>query len=162
MTGEEGTMNTMTNVPEVEGRLMSVEGALPLLGARLTAVAAGGLAEVVLEQRFRNPYPTPLTVVYRFPLPADAAVSGYGFLTGTRRIVGEIDRRSAARERFERALVEGKTAALVDEDRSSLFVQEIGNIPPGAEVVATLTIDQRLRWLEDGTGLWEWRFLVVL
>src|SRR3954449_4245252 len=101
-----GSMNT--NVPEVGGRLMAVEGAaLPLVGAKLTAVVAGGVAEVVLEQRFKNPHPTALTVSYRFPLPADAAVSGYSFTIGARRIVGEVDRRAAARERFERALLEG-------------------------------------------------------
>jgi len=137
--------------------LVSLEGAaLPLLSARLQASARGGLAEVVLEQRFRNPYPTPLTVQYRFPLPADAAVSAYAFTIGARRIDGEIDRHSLARERFERALAEGKSAGLVEQDRTSLFVQEIGNVPPGAEVVASLTLDQRLRWLAE--GVWEWRF----
>ena len=139
------------------GRLVSVEGqVLPLGGARLAVTAAGGVAEVVLEQRFKNHHPVPLTVVYDFALPAEAAVSGYAFTVGDRRIVGEIDRRTAARERFERALAEGKTAGLVEQDRSSLFRQELGNIPPGAEVVATLTLEQRLRWLEEGR--WEWRF----
>src|SRR3954452_8475739 len=135
MNGEEGHMSTTTNLPEVGGRPVGVEGALPLVGATITAVAAGGVAEVVLEQRFRNPHPTPLAVSYRFPLPADAAVSGYSFTIGARPIVGEVEGRAAARERFERALVEGKTAALLDQDRASLFEQEIGNIPPGAEVV---------------------------
>ena len=139
------------------GTLVSTDGrALPLTAATLTASARGGLAEVVLEQRFRNAADVPLTVTYSFPLPADAAVGGYAFTVGDRRIVGEIDRRQAARERFERALIEGHTAGLVEQERSSLFSQEIGNIPPGAEVVAALTIDQPLRWLEEGA--WEWRF----
>jgi Ca-activated chloride channel homolog len=139
------------------GTLVSTDGrVLPLTGATLTATARNGLAEVLLEQRFRNSAAVPLTVTYSFPLPADAAVGGYVFTVGDRRIVGEIDRRGAARERFEQALVDGHTAALVDQERSSLFSQEIGNIPPGAEVVAALTIDQPLRWLDEGA--WEWRF----
>src|SRR5690348_12930568 len=143
--------------PSNGGRLVSAdERELPLLGVRLTARAGGGVAEVVLEQRFRNPHEAPLAVTYSFALPADAAVSGYSFTIGARRVVGEIDRREAARERFEQALLEGKTAGLVEQERSSLFTQEIGNIPPATEVVATLTIDQRLRWLDDGA--WEWRF----
>lgn len=59
------------------GRLVSVDGvALPLAGARLKVSAGGGVAEVVLEQRFRNPHQVPLAVTYDFGLPADAAVSG--------------------------------------------------------------------------------------
>jgi Ca-activated chloride channel family protein len=140
------------------GRLVAVDGrTLPLLGAQLHADARGGVATVVLEQRFRNPYPEPLRVTYLMPLPADGAVSGYAFRIGDKRITGEVDRRHAARERFEEALAEGRSAALVEQERSSLFTQEIGNIPPGVEVVAELTIDQRLSWM-DGEQQWEWRF----
>jgi Ca-activated chloride channel family protein len=115
---------------------------------------------VVLEQRFRNPHPEPLHVTYLLPLPVDGAVSGFAFRIGERRVVGEVDRRAVARERFEEAILEGKTAALLEQDRASLFTQELGNIPAGAEVVAELTIDQRLRWLD--AGAWEWRFPTVV
>ena len=139
------------------GALMGAEGrVLPLLGTSLRVQARNGVARVVLEQRFRNVYDVPLQVTYSFPLPADGAVSEFAFRLGERRIVGEIERREAARERFEEAILEGKSAALLEQDRSSLFTQELGNIPPGAEVVAELGIDQRLRWLPEGA--WEWRF----
>jgi Ca-activated chloride channel family protein len=143
------------------GRLVSVDGRLlPLQGIALRGEASGGLARIVLEQRFKNPYPDPLRVTYQLPLPHEAAVSGYAFQIGPRRIVGEVDRVSAARERFEQALIQGQTAGLLEQDRSSLFTQEIGNIPAGVEVVAELVIDQRLRWLEEGA--WEWRFPTVV
>jgi Ca-activated chloride channel homolog len=143
------------------GRLVATDGRpLPLQGAALRAEACGGLARVVLEQRFRNPHPDPLHVTYLLPLPVDGAVSGFAFRIGERQVVGEVDRRVAARERFEEAVVEGRTAALLEQDRASLFTQELGNIPPGAEVVAELTIDQRLRWSD--AGAWEWRFPTVV
>jgi Ca-activated chloride channel family protein len=118
--------------------------------------AQGGIARVVLEQRFANHHPEPLAITYVLPLPADAAVSGYSFCVGDRRIEGEIDRRAAARERYEEAIVHGQTAALLEQERSSLFTQQIGNVPPGARVVCEIVLDQRLRWLEEGA--WEWRF----
>lgn len=149
---------TETQIDESSGgRLVSTDGrSLPLAGVRLAADARGGIARVVLEQRFRNPHPEPLQVTYAFPLPHDAAVSGFAFRLGERRVVGEVDRLAAARERFERALLEGRTAARVDEERGSLFTQELGNVPPGAEIVAELTLDQRLLWVPEGA--WEWRF----
>ncbi|MDB4966512.1 MAG: hypothetical protein JWN44_2201 [Myxococcales bacterium] len=143
------------------GRLVSVDGrTLPLRGVTLRADARAGLARVVLEQRFTNAHAEPLSVTYLLPLPADGAVSAFAFRIGERRIVGEVDRRAAARERFEEAVASGRTAALVEEERSSLFTQEIGNIPPGAEVVAEITIDQKLVWLAEGA--WEWRFPTVV
>jgi Ca-activated chloride channel family protein len=143
------------------GRLVSTTGrALPLLGSVLSADAAGGIARVTLEQRFKNPHAEPLAVTYSLPLPHDGAVSGFAFRVGERRVVGEIDRRRAARERYEQALVEGRSAALLEQDRASLFTQEIGNIPPGEEVTVEVSIDQRLRWLDEGA--WEWRFPTVV
>ncbi len=129
---------------------------LPLKGAALGVEARGGLARVVLEQRFANPNPVALHVVYTLPLPHDAAVSGFSFTVGERTIEGEIDVKRRARERFEEAVATGRTAALLEEERGSLFTQEIGNVPPGAEVIARITLDQRLVWLEEGQ--WEWRF----
>jgi Ca-activated chloride channel family protein len=143
------------------GRLVSTTGrALPLLGTSLTADASGGVARVVVEQRFHNPHAEPLAVTYSLPLPADGAVSGFAFRIGGRRVVGEVDRKKAARERYEQALIEGRSAAILEQDRSSLFTQEIGNIPPGEEIIAEIIIDQRLIWLDEGA--WEWRFPTVV
>ncbi len=151
------TSMTMRDDESTGGRLVTVDGqSLPLLGAIVTARARGGLARTVLEQRFRNASADPLRVTYLFALPHDGAVSGFAFRIGDRRIVGEIDRKQAARERFEEAIASGRSAAILDQERGSLFTQELGNVPPGAEVVAELTIDQKLAWLPVGS--WEWRF----
>lgn len=143
--------------PTAGGRLVAVDPrTLPLTHAALSVDAGGGLARVVLEQRFRNPHDEPLVVTYSLPLPHDAAVGGFAFRVGDRRIVGEVDRRQDARERFERALVEGHTAALLEQERTTVFTQHIGNVPPGAEVVAEITLEQKLAWTDEGA--WEWRF----
>ncbi|HEU4405074.1 MAG TPA: VIT domain-containing protein [Polyangiaceae bacterium] len=147
--------------PPSPSRLVAPDGrSLPLASTALRAAAGGGIARVVVEQRFRNVHAEALSVTYTLPLPADAAVSGFAFTLDGRRVVGQVDRREAARERFEQALVEGKTAALLDQERSSVFTQQVGNIPPGAEVVAEITLDQRLVWTDEGG--WEWRFPTVV
>lgn len=139
------------------GRLVDTNGRqIPLRSCTLDVDARGGIARVMLRQTFLNDSPDPLQATYQFPLPAEAAVGGYSFTMKGRRVVGEIDRLESARKRFEDAILEGRTAGLVEQDRSSVFTQEIGNIPPHSEVTCELEIDQKLRWLVDGQ--WEWRF----
>jgi Ca-activated chloride channel family protein len=152
---------TMTNHESTGGRLVTLDGrALPLRNTQLRADARGGLARARLIQTFHNPHAEPLAVEYQLPLPADGAVGGFAFELAGKRIVGEVDRKSAARERYEQALVEGRTAALLEQDRSSLFTQEIGNVPPGADVTCEIIVDQKLAWLAEGA--WEWRFPTVV
>ena len=142
------------------GRLATSDGReLPLRHSDLDVTAVGGVARAILTQRFENPYDEPLSVHYLLPMPADGAVSGFSFVIGERRIEGEVDRKARARERFEEAIVSGHTAALVEQQRSSLFTQELGNIPPRTEVIAEISVDQKLRWHDDG---WQWRFPTVV
>ncbi|MFT3694957.1 MAG: VIT domain-containing protein [Kofleriaceae bacterium] len=133
---------------------------LALIGTRLVGEATGGIARLVLEQKFANRFDEILNVVYRMPLPADGAVSGYEFVIGERTIKGEVDRKRRARERFEHAIVEGKTAALLEQERADIFTQQIGNIPPGETIVCRITVDQKLVWLPEGE--WELRFPTVI
>ena len=147
--------------PSTGARLVSLDGrALPLVAASLAVDARGGIARVVLTQTFRNPFDEPLTVHYSLPLPHEGAVSGFEFVLGQDRVVGEVDRRETARARFDEALAEGRSAALLEQDRGSLFTQEIGNVPPRTDLVACVTVDQRLRWRDEGA--WEWRFPTVV
>ncbi|MDP1915849.1 MAG: VIT domain-containing protein [Myxococcales bacterium] len=143
------------------GRLVAVDGrTLPLTGASLTADAKAGVVQVKLTQTFHNPHAEPLRVTYSLPLPADGAVSAFSFTIGDQRIVGEVDTKQQARRRFEDAVLEGRTAAILDQERTSLFTQEVGNVPPRLSVVCEVTIDQKLAWLAD--GYWEWRFPTVV
>jgi Ca-activated chloride channel family protein len=114
----------------------------------------------VLAQRFANPHDEPLEVVYSLPLPHDAAVSEYVIVIGERRIVGEVRRREDARAGYEEALLEGRSASLLEQERGSLFTQTVGNVPPGQEIVVEVSIDQPLAWLDQRA--WEWRFPTVV
>lgn len=153
------TPTTRSDAPG--GRLVAADGrVLPLQEVHLAAEAGGGIARVVLTQRFVNPYDQALEVRYLLPLPSDGAVSGFAFTLGDVRVVGEVTGRQAARERFEQALVQGRTAALLEQERTSLFTQRVGNVPPRAEITAEVTVDQPLRWLDEGA--WEWRFPTVV
>lgn len=146
-------LNTGAELVSVDGRT------LPLTGTHLTADASAGLCRVVLHQTFENVHAEPLEVHYQVPLPADGAVSGYAFVIGDARIEGRVAPKADAREAFERAVLEGRSAALLEQTRSSLFSQRVGNIPPGQQVRIEIVIDQPLIWQRGG---WEWRFPTVV
>src|SRR5690554_3730442 len=143
------TLDNAERNPSSSGaELVTVDGrSLPLVGARLTGEARGGIARCVLEQRFENRFEETLRVRYRMPLPADGAVSAYEFELAGRVIAGRVHRKAEARERFEQAVAAGQTAALLEQDRADIFTQEIGNLLPGEALIARITIDQRLVWL---------------
>jgi len=157
-----------TTAASTGGRLIATGGRpLPLVSVHLRAEAGGGIARAVLTQSFRNVHPEALQVTYLLPLPHAGAVSGFAFHLDGRRVVGEVDRLHRARERFEEAVLEGRTAALLEQERGSLFTQQLGNVPPGATVEAEVTIDQRLDWRPgdaraSDAGGWEWRFPTVV
>jgi Ca-activated chloride channel homolog len=138
------------------GRMVTPNATLPLVGSSLDVDACAGIAKVTLRQRFENPHAEILTVTYKLPLPESGAVMGFAFTMAGKRTVGIVEKKAVARERYEEALASGKSAALLEQERTSLFSQEIGNIPPLAQVEVEVVIDMPLAWLSD--GYWEFRF----
>ena len=146
--------------------LVTVDGrAYPLVSAAITARAEGGLARTALVQEFRNPCDQPLEVLYTLPLPADGAVIGCTFRIGERVFRGVIEKREQARETYERAILEGRTASLIEEDRADTFSQRLGAIPPGQSVTVEIDVLHRIDFAPAMGGeppRWEYRFPTVV
>jgi Ca-activated chloride channel family protein len=114
---------------------------VPLAGVAIAARLAGPSAEVVMRQRFVNAEARPIEAVYLFPLPTDAAVSGFGVEIDGRRIEGRVEEREKAFETYDDALADGHGAFLVDQERPNVFTVSVGNLPPGKDAVV------ELRWV---------------
>ncbi len=156
------SMTPASSTPASGARLFARDGAtLPLKASHLDVEAKAGLARTVLVQTFANPNDRPLEVTYLLPLPADGAVSGFAFTVAGKRTVGEVDRKKAARERYDRALAAGQSAALLEQERPNTFTQKVGNIPPHQEVRVEVVVDQKLVWIAE-EGQWSWRFPTVV
>ncbi|HKX83973.1 MAG TPA: VIT and VWA domain-containing protein, partial [Pyrinomonadaceae bacterium] len=69
---------------------------------------------------------------------------------GTRIIRGKIMKRDEAREVYEAAKSEGKTASLLDQERPNIFTQAVANIMPGEGVVIEISYVETLKY-EDGS-----------
>lgn len=134
-------------------RVVGADGKLgeacPLQGTRVSAKVEGFGARVIVVQTFTNPSKTPIEAVYTFPLPQDSAVDGMRMIIGDRIIDGIIKKKEEAKKVYEEAKQQGKSAALLDQERPNVFTQSVANIPPGAEIQVALTYVQILKFEKD-------------
>ncbi|WP_169944671.1 VIT domain-containing protein [Microbispora sp. H11081] len=141
------------------GALETEKGNLPLERVDVTAHVTGLVAGVEVVQTFRNPFDVSLEATYVFPLPPRAAVTAFRMEADDRVIDGVLKERGQARAVYDRALAEGRRAAIAEEDRPDVFTIRVGNIVPGERVVVRLTLSQPLPY-EDGAA--EFRFPLVV
>ena len=123
---------------------------LPLSEVRMTARVADLVAEVSVNQKFRNPFAEALEAVYIFPLGGGAAVSAFEMRVRDRVIRGVCKERGKAREEYTEAIREGKRASLLEQDRDDVFTVQVGNLPPGEEIVIDIRYSERLPWFDEG------------
>ena len=123
--------------------------ALPLENTRVDVLITGPYAELTVEQTFTNPNEDFIEAVYSFPLHQEAAVDEMWMRIGDRVIEGRIHEREEAKELYEAAKEEGRTAALTEQERPNLFTQSVANLAPGETITVTLHMIQPLSY-DDG------------
>lgn len=99
----------------------------------------GVISSVELRQRFSNPISTRVEAVYVFPMPDDAAVSGFVMTIGQRTIRAVIREREEAEKIYQEAKAKGHRASLLTQERSNIFTQKVANIEPGEAIDVSIT-----------------------
>lgn len=122
------------------GSLSTAAGHLPLQAMDVKGKIAGLFAHISLEQTFVNVYEQPMEATYIFPLPPDAAVTSFQMEVAGRLVRGVLQERGAARETYQRAISQGKRAAIAEEDRADVFSMQVGNILPSEQARVRLTL----------------------
>jgi Ca-activated chloride channel family protein len=117
---------------------------LPLKATEVDARIAGPIADVTVTQRYRNEGQRPIEARYVFPGSTQAAVHGMTVRIGQRVIVADIREKQRARIEFDAARREGKTAALLEQERPNVFSMNVANILPGDEVAVELRYTELL------------------
>lgn len=123
---------------------------LPLAGVKIAARVADRVAQVTMEQSFRNPFDEALEAVYIFPLAGGCAVGAFEMKVGDRVIKGVVKERGEARQAYQEAVKQGKRAALLEQDRDDVFTVQVGNLPPGETVAVKISYAERLPFFDDG------------
>jgi Ca-activated chloride channel homolog len=122
------------------GALRTERGHVPLESMDVLARIDGLLCRSNVRQVFVNAFDVPLEATYIFPLPDRAAVTGFRMEVAGRVIDGVLEERGKAREDYERAIAEGKRAAIAEEDRPGVFNLRVGNLMPGDRAAVELTL----------------------
>ncbi len=117
---------------------------LPLKATEVDARIAGPIADVTVTQRYRNEGQRAIEARYVFPGSTQAAVHAMTVRIGGRVIVADIREKQRARIEYEAAKKEGKTSALLEQERPNVFAMNVANILPGDEVAVELRYTELL------------------
>lgn len=141
--GEKGPDRTLSPYFFVKGDDPEVDR-LPLKKTSADVDISGVIAKVKVTQVYENEGERPIEAKYVFPASTRAAVHGLTMSIGERTIVARIDEREQAREDYEEAKQEGKTASLLEQQRPNVFQMNVANIMPGDVIEVELVYTEML------------------
>lgn len=133
--------------------------ALPLKGTQVSVRIAGVIAEVTVTQHYRNEGQRPIEARYVFPGSTRAAVHAMNVSLGQRLIVAQIREKQRARLEYDTAKREGKTTALLEQERPNVFSMNVANILPGDDVRVELRYTELIA---PNEGLYRFVFPTVV
>jgi Ca-activated chloride channel homolog len=117
---------------------------LPLKDTHVDISVSGVIADVKVRQIYRNEGSRPINASYVFPASTRAAVYAMRMQIGNEIIIAKIKEREQAKQDFEKAKEEGKSASLLEQERPNVFSMSLANIMPQEQVEITLNYTELL------------------
>jgi Ca-activated chloride channel family protein len=117
---------------------------LPLKDTRVQIDVSGVIADVQVMQTYRNEGSRPINARYIFPASTRAAVYAMRMRIGDQVIVAKIKEREQAKQEFDKAKQEGKSASLLEQHRPNVFSMSLANIMPGDQIEIELRYTELL------------------
>ena len=129
------------------GRAREDAGAHPasLVAMDVGITLTGGLAVVETKRFFRNDEAAAIEALLSLPVPVHAAFFGLTAKIDDRILKGIAQAREEARETYEEAVSEGKTAVLHEELLRGVHALSVGNLAPGKIIEVTTCWADTLR-----------------
>ena len=107
---------------------------LPLKDTRVEIAVSGVIADVKVVQTYANEGSRPINARYVFPASTRAAVYAMRMRIGDDLIVAKIKEREQAKQEFDTAQKEGKSASLLEQNRPNVFSMSLANLMPNEKV----------------------------
>jgi Ca-activated chloride channel homolog len=117
---------------------------LPLKDTHVDIAVSGVIADVKVVQTYSNEGSRPINATYVFPASTRAAVYGMRMRIGDNVIVAKIKEREKAKQEFETAKKEGKSASLLEQERPNVFTMSLANLMPHDQVEIELRYTELL------------------
>ncbi|MBR4422998.1 MAG: VWA domain-containing protein, partial [Mailhella sp.] len=139
--------------PDGEGAILKSRDGhpVPLKGMDIRAAIDDVLSRVTVTQTYENREETNIEAVYTFPLPLDGVLLDFTVTIDGRTRRGTVMKKKAARDRYEDAVEQGDTAAMLEEAGDGLYSMNVGNILAGQTIGITFSYAQFHAW--NGTLL---------
>ncbi len=106
-----------------------------LINSKVDVSIAGMIAEVSVEQRYRNESDLPLDTRYVFPGSTQSAIYAMEMEVNGAIIQATIKEKQEAKEIFETAKEAGKSATLLEQHRPNVFELSVANIKAKSDIV---------------------------
>lgn len=103
----------------------------PLKETNVITNINGVIAETYVTQTYANEGVNPINASYVFPASSDVTVHGMTMEIGNNRVTAQIKEREEAKQEFNQAKSEGKSASLLEQQRPNVFTMDVANIMPG-------------------------------
>src|SRR5713101_6446245 len=117
---------------------------LPLKDTRVEIAVSGVIADVKVVQTYRNEGSRPINATYVFPAATRAAVYAMRMRIGDQVIVAKIKEREVAKQEFDDAKQQAKSASLLEQKRPNVFSMSLANIMPGDQIEIELRYTELL------------------
>jgi Ca-activated chloride channel family protein len=117
---------------------------LPLKDTRVNIAVSGVIADVQVLQTYRNEGSRPINASYVFPASTRAAVYAMRMRIGDQVIVAKIKEKQAAKQEFDEAKKQGKSASLLEQERPNVFSMSLANVMPGDQIEIELRYTELL------------------
>ena len=108
----------------------SIDG-FPLKETKVSTNINGVIADTYVVQTYANEGYKPINARYVFPASTKVTVHGMKMQIGDYEITAKIKEKKEAKQEFEEAKNEGKSASLLEEQRPNVFTMDVANIMPG-------------------------------
>ena len=120
-----------------------------LKGVKAHARLQGLLAEVAVEQSYKNPQDTNIEAVYTFPLPFGAVLLALEVEIAGKKLAGQVVEKKEAERRYEDAVTDGDSAVMLEESGPGLYTASLGNLMAGESAVIRYRYGLLLNWQGD-------------
>ena len=111
---------------------------LALKKVKITGNVIGNFGSFEIEQKYQNNTKDVLEVGYTFPIVETATVVGFEIHVGDKILKGKCKEKSAAKEEYQRNMVQGNSAYLLEQETDNIFKISVGKIDKGEEVTVKI------------------------